>query len=80
MYVSGIRQLQCVLMKVALLVGVEIHVNVSFDGLIEPPDDQSTGLCRGGNFDGGTSIAVAGRNSLSRFHNKMFYEDFDIIT
>ncbi|GFS17477.1 [F-actin]-methionine sulfoxide oxidase MICAL2 [Elysia marginata] len=40
----SIRQLQCILMKVALLVGVEIHVNVSFDGLIEPPDDQTTGI------------------------------------
>ncbi|GFN80911.1 [F-actin]-methionine sulfoxide oxidase mical3 [Plakobranchus ocellatus] len=40
----SIRQLQCILMKIALLVGVEIHVNVSFDGLIEPPDDQTTGI------------------------------------
>ncbi|CAC5395899.1 MICAL [Mytilus coruscus] len=37
----SIRQLQCILMKVALLLGVEIHVNTSFDGLIEPPTDQS---------------------------------------
>ncbi|XP_071134394.1 F-actin-monooxygenase MICAL3-like isoform X3 [Mytilus edulis] len=37
----SIRQLQCILMKVALLLGVEIHVNTSFDGLIEPPSDQS---------------------------------------
>ncbi|XP_056015343.1 protein-methionine sulfoxide oxidase mical3b-like isoform X5 [Ostrea edulis] len=37
----SIRQLQCILMKVALLVGVEIHVNVSFDGLIEPTEEQS---------------------------------------
>ncbi|XP_062601308.1 protein-methionine sulfoxide oxidase mical3a-like [Saccostrea cucullata] len=36
----SIRQLQCILMKVALLVGVEIHVNVSFDGLIEPSDEK----------------------------------------
>ncbi|XP_064616529.1 LOW QUALITY PROTEIN: protein-methionine sulfoxide oxidase mical3b-like [Liolophura sinensis] len=34
----SIRQLQCILMKVALLVGVEIHTNVSFEGLIEPPE------------------------------------------
>lgn len=40
----SIRQLQCILMKVALLVGVEIHVNVSFDGLLEPPEDQTTGI------------------------------------
>ncbi|XP_078340922.1 uncharacterized protein LOC111104401 isoform X4 [Crassostrea virginica] len=35
----SIRQLQCILMKVALIVGVEIHVNVSFDGLIEPTEE-----------------------------------------
>ena len=40
--VSGIRQLQCILLKVALLVGVEVHVNVAFEGLIEPPEEQST--------------------------------------
>ena len=40
--VAGIRQLQCILLKVALLVGVEVHVNVAFDGLIEPPEDQTT--------------------------------------
>lgn len=33
-------------MKVALLVGVEIHVNVSFDGLIEPTEEQSNGKHR----------------------------------
>ena len=31
-------------MKVALLLGVEIHVNTSFDGLIEPPTDQSQSM------------------------------------
>ncbi|KAK3096429.1 hypothetical protein FSP39_000031 [Pinctada imbricata] len=36
----SIRQLQCILMKVALIVGVEIHVNVAFEGLREPPADQ----------------------------------------
>ena len=41
----SIRQLQCILLKVALLVGVEVHVNVAFDGLIEPPEDQSTSEC-----------------------------------
>ncbi|XP_012938607.1 protein-methionine sulfoxide oxidase mical3b [Aplysia californica] len=40
----SIRQLQCILLKVALLLGVEVHVNVSFDGLLEPPEDQSTGI------------------------------------
>ncbi|XP_041986423.1 F-actin-monooxygenase Mical isoform X5 [Aricia agestis] len=32
----SIRQLQCILMKVALLLGVEIHENVSFEELLEP--------------------------------------------
>ena len=30
------------LLKVALLVGIEIHVNVEFKGLIEPPEDQES--------------------------------------
>ncbi|CAL1537118.1 unnamed protein product, partial [Lymnaea stagnalis] len=38
----SIRQLQCILLKVALLLGVEVHVNVTFEGLIEPPEDQTT--------------------------------------
>ena len=33
---SGIRQLQCILLKVALIVGVEIHVNVGFIDIKEP--------------------------------------------
>ena len=33
---AGIRQLQCILLKVALIVGVEVHVNVGFIDLIEP--------------------------------------------
>ena len=37
---AGIRQLQLVLLKVALLLGVEVHVNVEFKGLLEPPEDQ----------------------------------------
>uniref|UniRef100_A0A8D3DER2 F-actin monooxygenase n=1 Tax=Scophthalmus maximus TaxID=52904 RepID=A0A8D3DER2_SCOMX len=38
----SIRQLQLMLLKVALLLGIEIHVNVEFKGLIEPPGDQET--------------------------------------
>ncbi|KAG1678091.1 [F-actin]-monooxygenase MICAL3 [Nymphon striatum] len=37
----SIRQLQCILLKVALLLGVEIHETVGFESLIEPPIDQS---------------------------------------
>lgn len=36
----GIRQLQLILLKVALILGIEIHVNVEFRGLVEPPEDQ----------------------------------------
>lgn len=32
----GIRQLQCVLLKIALLLGVEIHENVAFTELVQP--------------------------------------------
>ncbi|KAJ3595805.1 hypothetical protein NHX12_002219 [Muraenolepis orangiensis] len=41
-FCAGIRQLQLMLLKVALLVGIEIHVNVEFKGLIEPPEDQES--------------------------------------
>ena len=33
---AGIRTLQCILLKVALLMGVEVHTGVTFDGLVEP--------------------------------------------
>ncbi|XP_054623438.1 protein-methionine sulfoxide oxidase mical3a-like isoform X4 [Dunckerocampus dactyliophorus] len=36
----SIRQLQLVLLKVALLLGVEVHVNVEFKRVVEPPADQ----------------------------------------
>ncbi|XP_011172148.2 F-actin-monooxygenase Mical isoform X2 [Solenopsis invicta] len=39
----SIRQLQCILLKVALILGVEFHENVSFDSLIQPPDNQEDG-------------------------------------
>ncbi|XP_077565228.1 protein-methionine sulfoxide oxidase mical3a-like [Stigmatopora nigra] len=38
----SIRQLQLMLLKVALLLGIEIHVNVEFKSLIEPPEDQES--------------------------------------
>ncbi|XP_056909239.1 F-actin-monooxygenase mical2b isoform X10 [Takifugu flavidus] len=44
----SIRQLQLMLLKVCLILGVEIHVNVEFTGLLEPqkeqPDEES-GWC-----------------------------------
>ncbi|XP_049329205.1 protein-methionine sulfoxide oxidase mical3b isoform X4 [Astyanax mexicanus] len=36
----SIRQLQLMLLKVALLLGVEVHVNVEFRSLREPPENQ----------------------------------------
>ncbi|XP_058637184.1 F-actin-monooxygenase mical2b isoform X9 [Onychostoma macrolepis] len=36
----SIRQLQLMLLKIALLLGVEFHVNVEFVKLMEPPEDQ----------------------------------------
>lgn len=37
---AGIRQLQLILLKVALLMGVEVHVGVEFRRLLEPPEKQ----------------------------------------
>ncbi|XP_070162658.1 uncharacterized protein Mical isoform X4 [Polyergus mexicanus] len=39
----SIRQLQCILLKVALILGVEFHESVSFDSLIQPPQNQEEG-------------------------------------
>ncbi|XP_050955630.1 F-actin-monooxygenase mical2b isoform X6 [Labeo rohita] len=38
----SIRQLQLMLLKIALIVGVEVHVSVEFIKLLEPPEDQGT--------------------------------------
>lgn len=38
---TGIRQLQCILLKVALLLGVEVFESVGFEELVEPPLDQT---------------------------------------
>lgn len=38
--VAGIRQLQLVLLKVVLMLGAEVHVNVEFKQLLEPPEEQ----------------------------------------
>lgn len=37
---AGIRQLQQMLLKIALVLGVEFHVNVEFVKLVEPTEDQ----------------------------------------
>ncbi|XP_053624770.1 F-actin-monooxygenase Mical-like isoform X2 [Plodia interpunctella] len=38
----SIRQLQCILLKVALLLGVEFHEGVSFEELLEPTDSENS--------------------------------------
>ncbi|XP_052124565.1 F-actin-monooxygenase Mical [Frankliniella occidentalis] len=37
----SIRQLQCILLKVALILGVEFHEGVGFEALVPPPEDQT---------------------------------------
>lgn len=37
----SIRQLQCILLKVCLLLGVEVFANVAFEDLIEPTDSET---------------------------------------
>lgn len=32
----SIRALQCILLKLCLILGVEVHCNVTFEGLVEP--------------------------------------------
>ncbi|KAL3285151.1 hypothetical protein HHI36_019272 [Cryptolaemus montrouzieri] len=39
----SIRQLQCILLKVALILGVEVHTEVSFESLIEPNHEEKIG-------------------------------------
>lgn len=39
---TGIQQLQLILLKVALIVAVEFHINVEFVRLLEPPEDQES--------------------------------------
>ncbi|KAL7016515.1 hypothetical protein ACKWTF_010045 [Chironomus riparius] len=34
----SIRQLQCLMLKISLLLGIEIHEGVSFEGLVEPSE------------------------------------------
>ncbi|XP_041052876.1 F-actin-monooxygenase MICAL2 isoform X2 [Carcharodon carcharias] len=54
----SIRQLQLILVKVALLLGVEIQVNVEFVQLLEPPEDQETQRFRRKEFRGKLAIAI----------------------
>ena len=40
LHLTGIQQLQLILLKIALIVAVEFHINVEFVNLLEPPEDQ----------------------------------------
>lgn len=80
----SIRQLQLILLKVSLILGIEIHVNVEFQGLVEPPEDQEnerTGwraivFPKGhpvSEFDFDVVIGADGRrNTLAGFRRKEF--------
>uniref|UniRef100_A0A8B9WNN0 F-actin monooxygenase n=1 Tax=Bos mutus grunniens TaxID=30521 RepID=A0A8B9WNN0_BOSMU len=54
----SIRQLQLILFKVALILGVEIHVNVEFVKVLEPPEDQENQRFRRKEFRGKLAIAI----------------------
>ncbi|XP_055902549.1 F-actin-monooxygenase Mical isoform X2 [Eupeodes corollae] len=75
----SIRQIQCILLKVALLLGVEVHEGVSFDGTIEPsegcgwraaisPEDHAVS-----HYEFDVLIGADGkRNTLEAFKRKEF--------
>uniref|UniRef100_W5KRE5 F-actin monooxygenase n=1 Tax=Astyanax mexicanus TaxID=7994 RepID=W5KRE5_ASTMX len=77
-----IRQLQLMLLKVALLLGVEVHVNVEFRSLREPPENQekrvgwraevrpTTHAVSELQFD--VVIGADGRRNTLPFHRKEF--------
>nr|XP_047926052.1 F-actin-monooxygenase MICAL2 isoform X4 [Anser cygnoides] len=54
----SIRQLQLILFKVALILGVEIHVNLEFVKVLEPPEDQENQSFRRKEFRGKLAIAI----------------------
>ncbi|KAG7230428.1 hypothetical protein INR49_024537 [Caranx melampygus] len=80
----SIQQLQLILLKVALIVAVEFHINVEFVKLLEPPEDQEKdGLgWRAGirpadhpvaNFEFDVVVGADGRrNTLEGFRRKEF--------
>ncbi|XP_029991782.1 LOW QUALITY PROTEIN: protein-methionine sulfoxide oxidase mical2b-like [Sphaeramia orbicularis] len=80
----SIRQLQLMLLKVSLILGIEIHVNVEFVKVVEPPEEQtddspgwraevrpSTHIVSDSDFD--VVIGADGRkNTLDGFARKEF--------
>ncbi|XP_024151390.1 F-actin-monooxygenase MICAL2 isoform X4 [Oryzias melastigma] len=79
----SIQQLQLILLKVALIVAVEFHINVEFVKLLEPPEDQTNegvgwrAAIRPAdhpvaNFDFDVVVGADGRkNSLEGFKRKV---------
>ena len=43
---SGIRKLQCILLKAALIFGAKVYTGVTFEGLIEPTNQEDGWKCR----------------------------------
>ncbi|XP_029904320.1 F-actin-monooxygenase MICAL2 isoform X1 [Myripristis murdjan] len=80
----SIQQLQLILLKVALIVAVEFHINVEFVKLLEPPEDQENeeigwrAAIRPSdhpvaNFDFDVVVGADGRrNTLEGFRRKEF--------
>ncbi|XP_062869396.1 F-actin-monooxygenase mical2b isoform X2 [Trichomycterus rosablanca] len=80
----SIQQLQLILLKIALLLGVEFHINVEFIKLLEPPEDQENEVpgwraeIRPGDhpvadFDFDVVVGADGRrNTLEGFRRKEF--------
>lgn len=80
----SIRQLQLMLLKIALIVAVEFHINVEFVKLLEPPEDQEKGGVGWraairpadhpvANFDFDVVVGADGRrNTLEGFKRKEF--------
>uniref|UniRef100_A0A3P8WSS8 Microtubule associated monooxygenase, calponin and LIM domain containing 2a n=1 Tax=Cynoglossus semilaevis TaxID=244447 RepID=A0A3P8WSS8_CYNSE len=80
----SIQQLQLILLKVALIVAVEFHINVEFVKLLEPPEDQENEVLGWraairpadhpvANFEFDTVVGADGRrNTLEGFKRKEF--------
>ncbi|KAJ8039072.1 [F-actin]-monooxygenase MICAL3 [Holothuria leucospilota] len=47
----SIRRLQLILLKICLCLGIEVHCEVAFQDIVEPPEDQTEGLGWRAKFD-----------------------------
>lgn len=75
----SIRQVQCILLKVALLLGVEVHESISFNKIIEPKDgcgwraEISPADHAVSHYEFSVLVGADGkRNTLDGFHRKEF--------